>query len=301
MKRIAELFKREKANSAYLTAGDPFSGLGSRTALPSSERPRGSEERKLLTEKLTGEENGYTAGDGGVERTIEAALALVKGGVNLLELGVPFSDPIADGPIIQQASARALQHGVTMHEVLYIARAIRKESNIPIILFSYYNPILAALHQPHVDFLEEVKKAGVDGMLIVDLPWEESQQLRAAMAIHDLAFISVITPSTPLERIMTIDQEAHGFLYYACRKGTTGIKSGLPTDFSEKIKKIKSSAHLPVVVGFGISDRDTAQRVLEEADGVVVGSFFVQAVAEGENPEELTLLAKKIFRKSSRS
>ncbi|MFZ4116755.1 MAG: tryptophan synthase subunit alpha [Chthoniobacterales bacterium] len=255
MKKITELFEREKANLAYLTVGD-----------------------------------------GGVERTIEVALALIKGGVNLLELGVPFSDPIADGPVIQQASARALQAGVTMCEVLYVASEIRKKSDIPIILFSYYNPILAAWNQPNVDFLVEAKRAGVDGILIVDLPWEESHELRVAMAMYDLAFISVITPSTPLERIMAIDQEAHGFLYYACRKGTTGIQSGLPTDFSKKIKKIKSCVHLPMVVGFGISDALTAQRVLEEADGVVVGSFFVQAVAKGKTPNKLTLLAKKIFK-----
>lgn len=254
MKKISELFKREKAHVAYLTAGD-----------------------------------------GGVERTIEAALALIEGGVNLLELGVPFSDPIADGPIIQQASARALAEGITMKEILYIVRSIRKRSSLPIILFSYYNPVLAAFNDKSYHFLLEAKKAGVDGFLIVDLPWEESHLLQARMAVDDLTLISVITPSTSLERIIAIDQKSHGFLYYVCRAGTTGVKTSLPIDFSKKIKKIKSVVHLPVVVGFGISDEVTVQRVLQYANGVVIGSFFVQAVAEGKSAKELKLLAQKIF------
>ena len=254
MKKLSELFQREKAHVAYLTAGD-----------------------------------------GGVERTIEAALALIEGGVNLLELGIPFSDPIADGPVIQQASARALQAGITMCEVLYVASEIRKKSAIPIILFSYYNPILAALDQFQGNFLAEAKRAGVDGFLIVDLPWEESYLLQARMAVDDLTLISVITTSTSLERIIAIDQKSQGFLYYVCRAGTTGAKTSLPIDFSKKIKKIKSVVHLPVVIGFGISDEVTVQRVLQYADGVVIGSFFVQAVAQGLNSQSLKIIAQRLL------
>ncbi|KAB2644924.1 MAG: tryptophan synthase subunit alpha [Verrucomicrobia bacterium] len=258
MKKISELFQREKAHVAYLTAGD-----------------------------------------GGVERTIEAALALIEGGVNLLELGVPFSDPIADGPVIQQASLRALQAGITMYEVLYVAHEIRKKSTIPIILFSYYNPILAALDQFQGNFLAEAKRAGVDGFLIVDLPWEESHLLQARMVFDDLTLISVITPSTSLERIIAIDQKSQGFLYYVCRAGTTGAKTSLPIDFSKKIKKIKSVVHLPVVVGFGISDEVTVQRVLQYANGVVIGSFFVQAVAQGLNTQALKIIAQQLLGRRS--
>ena len=233
-----------------------------------------------------------TAGDGGATTTIDAALALIEGGVNLLEIGIPFSDPKADGPVIQQASARALQRGTYLKQVLEIARAIRSQSAVPMILFSYYNPILAALSPT---FFQEISEAGIDGLLIVDCPLEESGALQQQCFEHQLAFIHVIAPSTPMDRVALMAAKAQGFLYYACRKGTTGMKASLPDDFSEKMTALKSITPLPIVVGFGISDRATAEQVLEKADGVVIGSLFVKALADGMSLQELTSLAKNIY------
>ena len=251
LKKIQALFHNQKANIAYLTAGD-----------------------------------------GGATTTVQAALALIEGGVNLLEIGVPFSDPIADGPVIQQASARALQNGTHLKQVLEIVRTIRSKSAVPMILFSYYNPILAALSPT---FFQELVEAGVDGLLIVDCPLEESEDLEQECLEHELAFIPVITPSTPMDRVALMTARAHGFLYYACRKGTTGMKSNLPDDFPKKMTSLKSTTSVPIVVGFGISDRATAAQVLEKADGVVIGSLFVKALADGMGFQELTSLAKSIY------
>jgi len=234
-----------------------------------------------------------TAGDGGARATIDAALALVKGGVNFLEMGVPFSDPIADGPVIQAAATRALQQGTTLKQVLEIVKALRQKTDIPIVLFSYYNPILIASERSN--FFQEASQAGVDGLLIVDVPFEESHAVQQQCSEHQLALIYVVTPSTSMERLALINSHAQGFLYYACRKGTTGMRTGLPDDFVQKMKTIKSMTTLPVVAGFGIADRAVVQEVLREADGVVVGSLFVKALAEGMNSEDLTVLAKTIF------
>lgn len=233
-----------------------------------------------------------TAGDGGNERTLSAALALIKGGVNLLELGIPFSDPIADGPVIQRASARALTQGTTLQDILWLIKAIRQYSEIPLILFSYLNPILSVMAS---DFLIKAKQAGADGLLLVDCPLEESQMINDACCRYDLDLIYVITSNTSLTRIRKMNDHARGFLYYACQKGTTGMRHELPGDFKEKIQTIKSLVHLPVVVGFGISNQDMAKRVSEEADGVVVGSYFVKLLEEGNSPASLTMYARNIY------
>lgn len=232
-----------------------------------------------------------TAGDGGIQRTLDASLALIEGGVNMLEIGMPFSDPIADGPIIQRAAARSLAAGTTLQDVLWLTKQIRQRSDIPLILFSYFNPILSALQS---NFLSEAKNAGIDGLLLVDCPLEESQFVRQQCMQHDIDFIYIITSATTLTRIQKIDYYAQGFLYYACRKGITGVCNALPGDFQQKIQSVKSVVHLPVVVGFGISNQEMADSVLEHADGVVVGSFFVKALESGVHPSVLTTLAQNI-------
>ncbi|MEO6904998.1 MAG: tryptophan synthase subunit alpha [Ginsengibacter sp.] len=173
-----------------------------------------------------------------------------------------------------------------------LTRQIRQYSDIPLILFSYLNPILAALQS---DFLVDAKNAGIDGLLLVDCPLEESQFIRHECMKNDIALIYVITPSTPLARIQKMNDYAQGFLYYACRKGTTGIRKALPDDFQQKIQAIQSAVHLPVVVGFGISNREMSDCVLEHADGVVIGSLFVKALEEGMHPSDLSALAKDIY------
>jgi tryptophan synthase alpha chain len=239
-----------------------------------------------------------TAGDGGIQRTLDAALAMIKGGVNMLEIGMPFSDPIADGPIIQRAAARSLAVGTTLQDVLWLTRQIRQRSDIPLILFSYFNPILSALQS---NFLSNAKNAGIDGLLLVDCPLEESQLVRQQCMQNYIALIHIITSTTPLTRIRKIDHYAQGFLYYACRKGTTGVRDVLPDDFQQKIQSIKSVVHLPVVVGFGISNQDMVDCVLEHADGVVVGSFFMKALEDGAHPSVLSTLVQNIYLRSQRT
>lgn len=237
-----------------------------------------------------------TAGDGGMERTAEAMLALIDAGVTILEVGVPFSDPVADGPTIQQAAARALAQGTTLADIFNLIAQLRKQTQIPIILFSYYNPILAY----GKNFYTDAKQAGVDGCLIVDLPLEEASQHYQLCQQVNLDPILLIAPSTPLERVKQINQQGQGFLYYVSRKGTTGIKSFLPDDFADKMTAIKAVTTLPIVVGFGIASREAAKAVISHADGFVIGSLFVDAVAQGMTRHEITELAKSIDPRKNR-
>ncbi|MBI2809536.1 MAG: tryptophan synthase subunit alpha [Candidatus Melainabacteria bacterium] len=227
---------------------------------------------------------GYlTLGDGGLDYSLASALALVKGGVDLLEIGIPFSDPVADGPVIQKAMERALENGTTPHDLIPFLKAFRQHSDIPVVLFSYYNPILAA----GKEFLDQAKQAGANGMLIVDLPFE-------LMPESSLDPILIVSTSTPDARLKQIVQKGRGFIYYACQKGTTGMRSGLPTHVPHDIARIKAATTLPVAIGFGISNKDTAQEALQHADAFVVGSYIVDAMSRKVTPEELTQLVAKI-------
>ena len=235
---------------------------------------------------------GYlTAGDGGIKKTLSGARALIAGGVNCLEIGVPFSDPVADGPVIQQAAERALAQDTNMRDILWLIQQIRLQSEIPLILFSYYNPILSTLK---THFLRDAKCAGVDGLLIVDCPYEESMTLREACGQLEIDVINIITPSTDKARIEKIVSHAKGFIYYACRSGTTGLRNRLPDDLLEKLTLIKHFTSMPVVVGFGISSQAMADAVIEQADGVVVGSLFVKHWAESSDPASLLSLAHSL-------
>lgn len=219
-------------------------------------------------------------------RAVAMAKALIEGGVDLLELGIPFSDPIADGPVIQEATTRALEGGMTPKKVLDIVRELRKTTDVEIILFTYFNPILSA----GKEYLQEAKSAGVDGILVVDLPLEYASEIEGA----GLKVVQVVSASTPDHRIQAICKASTGFIYYACRKGTTGMKNELPEDLETRVKLIKSHTDLPVAVGFGISSKEMASKVLESADAFVVGSLFVQAILDGKTPEELTALAHSV-------
>lgn len=199
-------------------------------------------------------------------------LDLEKMGVNVLEVGIPFSDPVADGPVIQKAMQKALDKGTTPDDVLNIVREIREKSEIAIVLFTYYNPIQKDLK----GFLTKAKQAGADGILVVDLPVEEAYEYEALLSELKLDPIFVIAPSTPIKRMKEIAKKAKGFLYYACRKGTTGARSGLPSDLLEKIEEIREVSNLPIAVGFGISSREIANEILKIADGFVVGSHLVE-------------------------
>lgn len=232
-----------------------------------------------------------TAGDGGMQHTLVAALALIDAGVTILEIGIPFSDPVADGPVIQRAAARSIAAGTTLPAILDLVAEIRCRSNVPLILFTYLNPIFKGLH---TNFLQTAQQAGVDGLLVVDCPLEEMTPWLQPCEQHGIASIFVATPTTPELRIQQLAQAGKGFLYYACRKGTTGIRDGLPDDFMTKVQSLKAHTTLPVVVGFGIASRSAATQVLEYADGVVVGSLFVEALEKGMPLSDLQRLAMQI-------
>jgi tryptophan synthase alpha chain len=229
---------------------------------------------------------GYlTAGDGGNQYSVEAALALIAGGVDVLELGVPFSDPVADGPVIQSAMERALRNKTTPWDVLDIAAEIRKHSAVPIVLMSYLNPILS---MPQ-DFLTQAKTVGVQAVLLVDAPMEVVSE-----TAKGVQHVSLITPASSEERLKKAIEHDPFFLYYVIHKGTTGMRKELPEKAKDQLLQIKRKTNIPVVAGFGIADRGQAEKILEIADGFVVGSLFVQAIGRKENPTALCNLAQSI-------
>ena len=228
-----------------------------------------------------------TAGDGDADYF----LALARAGANVLEIGIPFSDPVADGPAIQMAMERSLKNGTNINTVLETVKQIRSQTDAAIILFTYYNPIRHNLEQ----FLNDASTSGADGILVVDLPFEEGEELRFLCKKVGLAQIAVTAPSTPPERIALLSGQGSGFLYYACRKGTTGIRNELPDDLIQRIREVRHHSKLPVAVGFGVSNNTMVEQILNVADGCVIGSYFVNAVANQVSAKELQQLAKEVF------
>jgi len=218
-----------------------------------------------------------TAGDPSLELTREIALGLDAAGVDCLEIGVPFSDPTADGPIIQAASQRALKNGTTLAAILAMIESIRKVSEIPICLFGYYNPILS--YGPE-RFAARAKEAGVDGILVVDLPPEESAELRQYTDPKGIDFISLIAPTTSTERVKKIASHATGFLYYISITGVTGTAKPKVEEVAKDVARIREVTDLPLVVGFGISTPQQATEIAPYADGIVIGSAVVRMIEE---------------------
>lgn len=238
---------------------------------------------------------GYlTGGDGGLDYSVACALALIEGGVDILEIGLPFSDPVADGPVIQKAHERSLARGTTSVTILEIARRLRQVSDVPLILFSYYNPIL----QKGTHYLRQLKSAGFDAVLIVDLAVplnpNASEPFFQALIEAKLLPILLATPSTDQERLLQINKVAEGFLYYVSQKGTTGIRSKLANDFLPQMTRLRQYFQIPIVAGFGIADRASAESALKYADGFVVGSALVKKMEEKISPIELTKFAHSI-------
>ncbi|MBW2560900.1 MAG: tryptophan synthase subunit alpha [Deltaproteobacteria bacterium] len=217
------------------------------------------------------------AGDPSLEITKEIILGFKDAGVDIIELGVPFSDPTADGPVIQVASGRALEQGTDLISILDMVESVKKSADIPIVLFGYYNPIFAYGNKR---FAQRAKAAGVDGILVVDLPPEESRELRKHTDQLDIDFISLLAPTTSSERIGKISEEATGFLYYVSITGVTGTKKPRISDIRDEMKRVRSITGMPVVVGFGISTPGQAGEIAPYADGVVVGSAFVHMIEE---------------------
>jgi tryptophan synthase alpha chain len=225
------------------------------------------------------------AGDPDLETTRRLALAFDSAGVDVLELGVPFSDPLADGLVNQLAAQRGLESGTTPPKVLETVAAIRRESQIPIVLYIYFNLV----HRAGLErFISEAARAGVDGLLVLDLPPEESDGYEALMRRAGLCPIYLIAPTTPEERVALIARRGSGFLYYVSREGVTGMQEQVASNLAERVACIRAHTELPVVVGFGISNPEQARRVAQVADGVVVGSAVVDQMARwGRSPELL--------------
>jgi tryptophan synthase alpha chain len=253
---------------------------------------------KLRSAKRKGFIPYICAGDPTLNKTVDLALALEQAGANLLELGLPFSDPLADGIVNQLAAQRALAAGATVHGVLDCVSQIRRRSQIPIVLYTYLNPIFqVGLERFH----GEAQAAGVDGLLILDLPPEEdasvalaSSQWKAGPArtmgmdadAANLVHIRLIAPTTPPERVAKIVATAQGFLYYVSREGVTGARDAVASSLAEKIAALRKLSDLPIAVGFGISNANQAREVARCADAVVIGSAIVDLIAKyGKNSE----------------
>ena len=216
-----------------------------------------------------------TAGDPSLEMTLELVLALEKAGADLIEVGVPFSDPIADGPVIQRATDRALRNGVTLQKVLKLGENVRKKSEIPLVLFSYFNPLL----NHGLDRLaKDSTAAGFDGVLASDLTIEESEPFVRSMQRAGLNTIFLVAPTSSEERMKKIAETSTGFLYAISRTGVTGERQELAADLKEFLGTLRSFTTTPIAVGFGISRPEHVQAVWREADAAIVGSAIVREI-----------------------
>jgi tryptophan synthase alpha chain len=224
------------------------------------------------------------AGDPDLEATRQLAIAFDRLGVDVLELGVPFSDPLADGLVNQLAAQRGLESGTTPPKVLSAVAAIRHESQIPIVLYVYFN----LLHRRGLkQFIQDAALAGVDGLLVLDLPPEESENYEALMKTADLSTIYLVAPTTPDERIRFIVPRGTGFIYYVSREGVTGMQTKVSETIKQMTAKIRSHTQLPIAVGFGISNPEQARMVAAAADAIVVGSAIVNQVAQYHKSPDL--------------
>src|SRR6266481_9194311 len=219
-----------------------------------------------------------TAGDPSLDATREFVLALAVAGADVIELGVPFSDPLADGPTIQRASERALKSGTTLASVIQLVREIRKLSEVPLVLFSYYNPVLQMGLEK---FASAAATAGADGVLITDLTPEESDDYRRILAAHHLDTIFLGAPTSTDERLAKIAAASSGFLYLISRTGVTGAKDALPDDLPALLRRARSVTRLPIAVGFGISLPGHVSVLGGLADAAVVGSALVCEIEKG--------------------
>ncbi|MEZ0296232.1 MAG: tryptophan synthase subunit alpha [Candidatus Methylacidiphilales bacterium] len=225
-----------------------------------------------------------TAGDPNLDTTPSLVYALEEAGVDVVELGVPFSDPLADGVVNQLAAQRALEAGTTLSGILDTVRLIRKKSTIPLVLFTYLNPLLRYGMEK---FSQDAESAGVDGVLILDLPPEEIVGDMGLPESSPLRRISLIAPTSPEQRVAAIAGASSGFIYYVLREGVTGMRSDIPPAVSQRLDEIRRYSDVPVCVGFGISTPDQARAMAAWADGIIIGSALVARVAEwGARPRD---------------
>ena len=247
---------------------------------------------RLEAEGTRGLISYLTAGDPSPDRTVDLILALERGGTDILELGVPFSDPIADGPVIQRASERALKSGTSVRTVLALVRKLREESEIPVVVFSYLNPVLRYGFERFADDAAEV---GVDGALLTDLNIEEAGTYVAEMRRRGLDCVFLVTQTTPPARIAEIARHCSGFVYLVSRAGVTGERRSISGDAIPLVERTRALTSLPLALGFGLSKREHMEEVAPYAEGAVVGSAFMSLIeahsAEHDLEDRLEALA----------
>jgi tryptophan synthase alpha chain len=218
-----------------------------------------------------------TAGDPDMETTFALVHEMARQGADIIELGVPFSDPMADGPTLQRAAERALQHGTSLSHVFELVRRLRQSLTIPILLFGYYNPIWRYGGER---FAADARQAGVDGVLCVDLPPEEAEELKRETDRYDLDMIFLLAPTSSPDRAQKVLARARGFIYYVAVTGVTGVRAALPADLSDMVRRIRAISPVPVGVGFGISSAEHAVQVAGVADAAIVGSAISQVIEQ---------------------
>ena len=230
------------------------------------------------------------AGDPGYDTSLAVMRGLPAAGVDIIELGMPFTDPMADGPTIQMAGQRALEAGQTLEKTLAMVRAFRADDQqTPVVMMGYYNPIFS---RGVAQFLVDAKAAGVDGLIVVDLPPEEDAELCLPAQAAGLNFIRLATPTTDDKRLPKVLQNTSGFVYYVSITGITGAGAAEAGDVGPEVARIKRQTDLPVVVGFGIRTPEAAKAIASVADGAVVGSAIVQLIGEGRPPAEVLAFVK---------
>lgn len=231
-----------------------------------------------------------TAGDPDLKTTAQALRVLDKSGADMIELGVPYSDPLADGPTIQAAATRALQHGTRLDQVLEMVKDVAPELKAPLILFTYYNPIL---NRGIELFLKQIAEVGVKGLVVPDLPLEEAESLLKPAAEMGIEVILLVAPTSPKERIEAIAHQSQGFIYLVSVTGVTGIRTQVESRVQEILQQMRTVTDKPIGVGFGISEPEQAKQVKDwGADAVIVGSAFVKRLGDGTPAEGLSAIGE---------
>lgn len=225
----------------------------------------------------------FTAGDPDLSSSKEIFLVIEKSGADVIEIGVPFSDPLADGPVIQASAHRSLQNGTTLKKIIQLVKDIRTESDLPIVLMSSFNPVFVYGQK---EFVADAVEAGVDGVILPDLPPEEAGEFLTYANEKNLDMIFLLAPTSTPERIQRINEVSKGFTYYISLTGTTGTKSTLSKNLEEKVAAVKRKVKLPVLVGFGISGPEQAQEAAQCSDGVIIGSAIVKLIEAYPDPIE---------------
>lgn len=238
-----------------------------------------------------------TAGDPDLETSGRLIEALAAGGADLIELGVPFSDPIADGPVNQRAAVRALESGTSLSGVLELVARCRTDLGVPIVLFTYYNPVFS---RGVSSFADQAAESGVDGILCVDLPPDEAgEDLIPACRERDIDTIFLLAPTSTKARVRQVAEASTGFVYYVSRTGVTGVQASLTAELTKEAKRLRRRVELPLAVGFGISTPEQVNEVSRVADGVVVGSALVRLVEQRARDAELTMVVEREVRRLS--